>query len=67
MTRYASPNGYTGILYGTSSLKILDHKGNQVMNTNARNINTFFELKEFVDDFNNKRKSLKKLYEALSK
>lgn len=67
MTRYTSPNGYTGILYGTSSLKILDHKGNQVMYTNARNINTYFELKEFVDEYPKMRANIRKLYEELSK
>lgn len=67
MISYTSTNGYKGIIYGESSLKVFDHTGKEVFharNTSYRNIQ---ELKEFVDDFPNQREGLLKLYEELSK
>ena len=48
---YTSPNGYTGILYGASSYKILDKDSKMVFHTGFRNINTLEELKEDVEEF----------------
>lgn len=67
MTKYTSSNGYTGILYGESSLEILDHTGKEVMHTGFRTINGIAELKEYVDDYPNMRANVRKLYEDLSK
>ena len=65
--KYESENGYTGMIYGESSMRIIDPYGKEVLHTGFRTISTEEELKEFVDDFPNKRKSLLKLFENLSK
>ena len=49
--KYTSPNGYTGILYGESSFKILDEQGNMVFHTGYRAINTEAGLIEQVESF----------------
>ena len=67
MVSYVSTNGYKGILYGESSIKILDHTGKEVFNASNTSYRTIGELKEFVDDFPNKREDLLALYERLSK
>ena len=67
MITYKSENGYTGMLYGESSMRIIDPYGKEVLHTGFRIIATEEELKEFVDDFPNKRKALLKLFEDLSK
>lgn len=67
MITYKSENGYTGMLYGESSMRIIDPYGKEVLHTGFRTIATEEELKEFVDDFPNKRKGLLKLFEDLSK
>lgn len=48
---YKSDNGYTGVLYGESSFSVYDESGKEVMHTGSRNINTYEELKEQVDEF----------------
>ena len=67
MTSYTSPNGYKGLLYGESSLKVLDHWGKVVFNTQHSNVKNYTELVEFVNEFPKMRKGLLKLYEELSK
>lgn len=63
---YKSENGYTGILYGKSSMKILDPEGKEVLHTGFRNIETEAELKERVDEFPKLRKSLLEFYKKMS-
>ena len=46
---YKSDNGYLGILYGKSSMAILDPDGKLVLHTAERTPNTLEELKETVD------------------
>jgi len=46
---YTSANGYSGILYGKSSMAIVNPEGKEVMHTGHRTPNTFEELKEIVD------------------
>lgn len=48
---YKSENGYTGKLYGKSSLSIYNSIGREVMHTCFRRINTLEELKEEVEEF----------------
>lgn len=48
--RYKSENGYSGILYGESSMAIFDPDGNEIMHTGYRTPNTYAELKEVVDE-----------------
>lgn len=48
---YQSGNGYKGILYGRSSFSIRDKDGKEVFHTGFRNINTYDELIEHVEDF----------------
>lgn len=48
---YCSPNGYTGILYGESSMVIEDPEGRQVLHSGRRTPNTREELKPLVDGF----------------
>ena len=47
--KYTSPNGYTGMLYGESSLSIYDPSGKECLHTGFRNVNTYDELVELVD------------------
>lgn len=48
---YTHPNGYTGLLYGKSSLVVQNSEGRDVFHTGFRNINTLDELKGWLDDF----------------
>ena len=49
--KYTSKNGYTGVMYGNSSLVILDENGKEVFHTGSRTCNTYEELVEQVDTF----------------
>ena len=51
MIEYTSENGYSGKLYGKSSMSIFDKDGKEVMHTGFRTPNTQEELKEVVDRF----------------
>ena len=46
---YKSKNGYSGSLYGKSSMRIYDRNGMEVLHTGFRTVNTIEELKEIVD------------------
>ena len=48
--KYTSPNGYTGVLYGKSSLAIYKPDGTMSMHTGSRNINTYAELVKIVEE-----------------
>lgn len=48
--RYESKNGYTGILYGKSSLAIFNPDGSESVHTGFRSINTYDELVKMVDN-----------------
>lgn len=48
-TRYTSKEGYTGVLYGKSSLIIYRPDGSESLHTGFRSINTYEELVELVD------------------
>lgn len=50
-SKYTSKNGYTGVMYGKSSLIILDRNGKEVFHTEFRNCNTYEELIEQVDTY----------------
>ena len=54
---YTSYNGYTCILYGKHSLAVgiaLDNgEFKESLHSGSRNINTYKELKEFVDNYPN--------------
>ena len=47
--KYTSKNGYTGVLYGKSSLSIYDFTGKEVLHTGFRKANTYEELVEVVE------------------
>lgn len=49
--RYTHPNGYTGLLYGKSSLVVQNSEERDVFHTGFRNINTLDELKKWLEDF----------------
>ena len=49
--KYTSINGYTGVLYGVSSYKILDKNGVEVFHTGKRSFNTLEALIEDVEAF----------------
>ena len=51
MIEYTSKNGYTGRLYGKSSLAIFNQDGREVLHTGSRSINTMAELRKEVDGF----------------
>ena len=58
---YKSNNGYTGRMYGKSSLSIFETKsGKEVFHTGFRNCNNLKELQEQVEEF-------PKLLDAISK
>lgn len=46
---YKSENGFSGMLYGRSSLVIMDPDGREVLHTGFRMANTLEELKGLVD------------------
>jgi hypothetical protein len=48
---YKSENGYSGALYGESTMSIYDRTGREVLHTGFRDINTEEELIEFVEHF----------------
>lgn len=48
--QYTSKNGYTGILYGKSSLMIFDKDGKLSLHTGFRSANTYEELVEVVEE-----------------
>lgn len=59
--KYTSPNGYTGVLYGESSLIIYAPDGTESMHTGSRNINTYEELVKVVDEHPNFLKMLQSI------
>ena len=56
--KYTSPNGYTGILYGESSLAVFNPDGTESLHTGRRTIETYEELVKLVDDHPNLLKIL---------
>lgn len=48
---YKSENGYSGRLYGKSSMSIYNPQGEEVLHTSCRALQTLEELKEAVDTF----------------
>ena len=48
---YKALNGYRGKMYGESSLAIYNSNGKMIFHTGFRTPNTFEELKEHVDGF----------------
>ena len=62
--RYTSDNGYTGVLYGESSLSIYTSDGKERMHTGSRSINTYEELVKLVDGYPKFREMLKKVFEG---
>lgn len=65
MLKYTSPKGYTGVLYGQSSLSICDKDGIEVMHTGMRKPNTYDELVEVVDNFADFREKLCDCFEDI--
>ena len=59
--KYTSPNGFTGVMYGVSSMLIYDKDGHEVFHTGFRSIHTEEELKKFVDGFPEWMENLRKL------
>jgi len=59
--KYTSENGYTGVLYGRSSLSIYDPEGHECLHTGFRNINTYEELVETVNEQPEFMKALEKM------
>ena len=64
--KYTSENGYTGMLYGESSIVIYDPDGNLVFQTGCRTINTETELKAEVDSWPDKSQRLLDFYKKMS-
>lgn len=59
--KYTSENGYTGVLYGRSSLSIYDPEGHECLHTGLRTINTYEELVETVNEQPEFMKALEKM------
>jgi hypothetical protein len=59
--KYTSENGYTGVLYGRSSMSIYDPEGHECLHTGFRNINTYEELVETVNEQPEFMKALEKM------
>jgi hypothetical protein len=49
--KYKSENGYSGRLYGKSSMSIYNPQGEEVLHTGSRTPQTYGELKSLVDDY----------------
>lgn len=49
--KYTSDNGYTGTLYGKSSMSICDKDGVEIFHTGFRKANTYDELVEIIEEF----------------
>lgn len=49
--KYKSENGYSGRLYGKSSMSIYNPQGKEVLHTSCRTPQTLEELKDAVDRF----------------
>lgn len=65
--KYTSDNGYTGVLYGQSSLSIYNPDGTESMHTGFRNINTYEELVRIVDEHPKFMEMLRKVAESEDK
>lgn len=61
------PNGYTGVLYGKSSMSIKDQEGREVLHTGSRNINTEAELYQHLEEFPEFMKMLAANWDRLTK
>ena len=59
--KYTSDNGYTGTLYGKSSMSICDKDGVEFFHTGFRTANTYDELVEQVEKFPDFLKLLKNI------
>lgn len=62
---YTSPNGYRGVLYGKSSMRIYDPEGNEIVHTSSRIPNTSEELKEVVEKMPELNKTLDESWDKL--
>lgn len=51
---YTGENGYRGVMYGKSSMAVYDKNGVEKFHTGSRKIDTLEELKEFVEEFEEK-------------
>lgn len=65
--KYTSGNGYTGVLYGKSSLAIYNPDGTESMHTGSRSINTYEELVRAVDEHPKFMEMLRKVAESEDK
>lgn len=63
--RVEHPNGYSGVLYGESSMMIFDKEGNQVLHTGFRNIQTREELYESLSKMPQRKQILDKMFDTL--
>lgn len=59
---YKSENGYSGSLFGRSSMRIYDRNGMEVLHTGFRNINTLEELKKIVDGMPEFLEAIRKVF-----
>ena len=64
--KYTSKNGYSGVLYGESSMSIYDKEGKEVLHTGQRNVNTYEELVDLIENFPDFRRRLKKALQEIS-
>lgn len=46
--KVSHPNGYTGYMYGKSSLKVFDSTGEEILHTGFRSVNSEEELYELL-------------------
>ena len=60
--KYTSKNGYTGVMYGESSLVILDENGKEVFHTGSRTFNTYEKLVEQTDTYQELRAMLENFF-----
>lgn len=65
--KYKSGNGYSGKLYGKSSMVIYDPDGKEIMHTGFRTPNTMAELKEIVDGMPEFVRTLRKTMQDMKK
>jgi hypothetical protein len=58
---YKHENGYSAVLYGKSSLSV-DYKGNEVLHTGFRNVNTEEEVMELLEGMPEFMKKFSEIY-----
>lgn len=61
--KVSHPNGYSGMLYGESSMVIYDENGHECLHTGSRNVQTETELYELLEGMPNLKEMCRQIVE----